>query len=154
MSLKANLLLTSFCAAAATLALTAPAARAETTLPAHLQSVDRGPTDAQKIITVTVHLHKSDEAGFHKTVADLYDRSSPRFHKWLSDAELKTFAPSQAARDAVTRALTEGHLTVLGTDKNGFMVRARGTVADVNRVFHTEIHDFLRNGEVFRRKTV
>ncbi len=120
-------------------------------LPAHLAEVDRGPTDAGKIITITVHLNKPNVAGFQKVLADLYDRASPRFHKWLTDDELRQFAPSDAQRDAVRAALQAAGLTVLGTDKDGFSIRARGAVGDVTRAFNTEIHDFVRNGTSYRR---
>jgi len=140
-----------FCAVlAASTSLSAPA-YAETTLPARLQAIDHGPTAAGKIITIDVHLLLPDEAGFLKTVNDLYDRTSPRFHKWLTDADLQKFAPPAQQRDAVRAQLQAAGLTVLGTDKNGFSIRARGRVSEVARAFNTDIHDFVRNGEVFRR---
>jgi subtilase family serine protease len=92
-----------------------------------------------------------DKAGFEKTLAALYDRSSPTFHHWLTDAELKKFAPTEAQRDAVRQTLQASGLTVLSTDRNGFSIRARGTAVNVARAFNTEIHDFVRNGETFRR---
>jgi subtilase family serine protease len=144
-------LLTAVGAAIMAVTAGASAARAETTLPARLQTLDRGPTDASKVITISVHLNKPDEAGFQKTVAALYDHSSPTFHHWLTDADLQRFAPPAEQREAVITALKNAGLTVLGTDRNGFSVRARGTVGDVARAFNTEIHDFGRDGQVFRR---
>lgn len=126
-------------------------ARAQSVTASRLQVIDRGATDPQKLITITVHLAKPDKAGFEKTLAALYDRSSPTFHHWLTDADLAKFAPTEAQRSAVSRTLQASGLTVLSTDKNGFSIRASGTVANVARAFNTEIHDFERNGETFRR---
>jgi subtilase family serine protease len=150
MSKRAALFLTTLCAAAsiAPAALPTPAQAA---LPLRLEAIDRGPTNAKQIITITVHLAKPDEAGFQKVLADLYDRTSPRFHKWLTDDELRQFAPPAEQRDAVKQALEAGGLTVISFDKDGFSIRARGAAGDVARAFNTEIHDFTRNGELFRR---
>ncbi len=149
MTMRARLLLTSFCVGLAALAPNWHAARAASTP----QIVDIGATDPAKIITVTLHLIMRDEAGFQAKLASLYDRTSPSFHHWMTDADLKQFAPEQSQRDAVSATLKAGGLTLLPADKNGFFVRARGTVADVARVFNTELHDFSRNGEIFRNVT-
>jgi len=151
MSRRATLFASTLCTALVAIALRPLPAQAGQTLPASLRAVDRGASDPAQTITLTVHLKMSDRAGFEKTLAALYDRASPSFHKWLSDADLRKFAPSQAHRDAVRQALEAHGLTVLGTDKNGFSLRARGKLGDVARAFNTELHDFVRNGETFRR---
>ncbi len=126
-------------------------ARAAAAPPPQLQAQDRGPTEPGKIITITVHLAKPDQAAFDRAVAALYDPASPTFHHWMTDADLRQFAPPEEQRLAVQKSLEANGLRVISTDKNGFSIRARGTVADMARAFNTEIHDFARNGTIFRR---
>lgn len=151
MSIRTSLFLSTICAAMAAISpFTAPA-RAATPLPQRLQEIDRGPTDPSRVITVTVHLAKPDSVGFKKLLAELYDRKSPMFHKWLTNAQLRAFAPPAAQRDAVAKTLQANGLKILSTDTFGFSIRARGTVGDVARAFGTSLHDFERNGQIFRR---
>jgi subtilase family serine protease len=114
------------------------------------QASDLGLMDPMKEINITVQLRIPDDAGFKRMVNDLYDPESPKFHKWLTDADLKEFAPSQEHVDAVRKELQIHGLTILLTDKNGFSIRARGSVGSVESAFHTHIHEFQRNGKIFR----
>jgi subtilase family serine protease len=91
-----------------------------------------------------------DEVGFKKAVDALYDPSSPTFHKWFTDEDIKRYAPSSEKLTAVRRELESHGLTILSVDPSGLSVRARGPVANVEAAFGTEIHEFERNGEVFR----
>ncbi|MBB6145047.1 subtilase family serine protease [Silvibacterium bohemicum] len=115
----------------------------------HLAS-DLGPVDASQPINITVHLKPQNEALFQKTVDALYDPSSPTYHQWLSNEDLKKFAPPQAQLQAVTKELQSQGLTILSTDENGFSIRASGVAANVEQAFHTQIHQFQHNGKVFR----
>jgi subtilase family serine protease len=58
----------------------------------HLAS-DLGPVDPSHVINVTIHLKPQNEAAFERTVDALYDPTSPTYHHWLTDDDLKTFAP-------------------------------------------------------------
>jgi subtilase family serine protease len=134
--------------------LTTPAAVAQTVVnnvPDSIsQARDLGAADSQKQINLTVHLKLQNQAAFDKTVDALYDPASPTFHRWLTDDDLKTYTPSKQQSDAVRNQLESHGLTILSTDSNGFAIRARGTVANVESAFNTQIHRFQRNGKVFR----
>jgi subtilase family serine protease len=58
--------------------------------------------------------------------------------------------PAKEQTDAVRRELESQGLTILSVEESGFSIRARGTVANVENAFNTEIHQFQRNGKVFR----
>ena len=118
--------------------------------PALRDAQDVGATDSAKVITVTVHLTMRDQAGFERALDALYDPASPRFHQWMSDAELKQYAAPAGQRAAVSAALERAGLKIVSTDKNGFSLRARGSVASFARAFNTEFHDFSVNGKTFR----
>ena len=114
------------------------------------QASDLGRIDSAKEINITVHLKPQNEAAFDKVVDALYDPESPTFHKWLTDEDLKKYAPTAEQAAAVRKEL-EGHgLTILSTGENGFSMRAHGSVANVEGAFNTEIHQFQRNGKTFQ----
>ena len=124
---------------------------AATNVPAGLQfSKDLGLADPSVEINITVHLKLSDKAAFDKAVDALQDPASPTFHKWMTNADLKRYAPAENQRQAVRQELENHGLTILATDAIGFTIRARGTIANVESAFNTEIHQFQHNGKVFR----
>ncbi len=129
-----------------------PYAQAEATnVPAGIQlSKDLGLADPSVEINITVHLKLNDKAAFDKAVDALYDPASPTFHKWMTNADLKMYAPTENQRQAVRKELENHGLTILSTDPIGFTIRARGTLANVESAFNTEIHQFQHNGKVFR----
>jgi subtilase family serine protease len=113
-------------------------------------SKDLGRVDPSTEINITVHLNLSDKAAFDNAVDALYDPASPTFHKWMTNDDLKKYAPTEAQRSSVRQELEAHGLKILSTDKLGFMIRAHGTIANVESAFNTEIHQFEHNGLTFR----
>jgi subtilase family serine protease len=113
-------------------------------------ATDLGPVDPSTEINITVHLKLSRQAEFDKAVDALYDPQSPTFHQWMTDADLKTYAPTEAQIKAVRQELEAHGLTILSAEPNGFTIRARGTAANVAQAFNTEIHTFSHKGKTFR----
>ena len=93
-------------------------------------------------INITVQMKLRDEAAFNKVVDALYDPSSPTFHKWLTDEDLRQYAPPKEQYDAVRKELENHGLAITSVDENSFSIRARGTTANVESAFNTEIHQF------------
>ncbi len=114
---------------------------------------DLGPADGARPISVTVHLKLPNQALFSKTVDALYDRHSPTFHHWLTDAQLRQFGPTAAALAAVRAELERNGLSITSVAADGFSIQARGTIAAIERTFHTDIHRFARNGKSFLANT-
>src|SRR5271156_722922 len=124
---------------------------AATNVPAGIQvSQDLGLADPSREINITVHLKLNDKASFDKAVDALYDPASPTFHKWMTNADLKKYAPTENQRQAVRKELESHGLTILSTDPIGFTIRAHGTIGNVESAFNTEIHQFQHNGKLFR----
>jgi subtilase family serine protease len=120
-------------------------------VPAGIQfSQDLGLADPSVEINITVHLKLNDKAEFDKAVDALYDPASPTFHKWMTNADLKMYAPTESQRQVVRKELEHHGLTILSPDPIGFTIRAHGTIANVESAFNTEIHRVSRNGRVFR----
>jgi subtilase family serine protease len=127
------------------------AQRVENNVPAGIRlSRDLGLADPSREINVTVHLALPDRAAFDKAVDALYDPASPTFHKWMTNADLKKFAPTEAQRQIVRQELQKHGLTIISTSKIGFAVRAHGTIANVESAFGTELHQFEYNGRSYR----
>jgi subtilase family serine protease len=130
------------------------AQRPENNVPTGIQlSRDLGLADASKEINISVHLQLPNRAAFDQAVAALYDPSSPTFHKWMTNDDLRRYAPTEAQREIVRRELRANGLTILSTDSLGFTIRARGTIANVEHAFNIEIHQFEYNGKTFRANT-
>ena len=115
---------------------------------------DLGPLNDAQRISVTVYLNRPNQALFTKTVDALYDRTSPAFHRWLSDVQLAKFAPPPAQVSAVRAELEANGLSVLSIARDRSSIRATGTVAAISRTFHTSIHEFSLNGREFRANTI
>jgi subtilase family serine protease len=131
--------------------VSASAQRSVSNVPASVQfSKDIGLSDPTEEINITVHFQLPNRAAFDKAVDALYDRSSPTFHHWMTNADLRKFAPTESQRQIVREELEKHGLTIVGNDKIGFILRAHGTIGDVERAFNTEIHDFEHNGKSFR----
>lgn len=102
---------------------------------------------------LTVHL-AGDKAGLDKAVADLYNPASPNFHKWLTDADLKRYAPTDAQVATVRQGLEAQGLTVLSVGANNLSLRVSGPASHVEAAFNTELHQFSKNGTTFRANTL
>ena len=127
------------------------AQRSENNVAAGIQlSRDLGLADPATEIKITVHLRLPDKAGFDKAVDALYDPASPTFHEWMTNADLRRYAPTEGQRQSVRQELQKHGLTILTTDSIGFTIRAYGTIASVESAFNTELHEFEYNGRKFR----
>jgi len=110
-----------------------------------------GAEDQSKQIDVTFWLNQRDKAGFDELVRQMYDRNSPNYHHWLTMKEYQSrFAPTAGDAAIVKQHLAAHNLHVVGTDKFNHYVKARGTVADVQRATGVQLNRVSVNGEVHR----
>ena len=110
-----------------------------------------GPEDQSKQITVTLWLKQHNKAQLDAMVRQMYDRSSPNYHHWLTPNEYKTrFAPSAADMAVVQQYLGANNLHVIAADRLNHAVTARGTVADIQRATGVQLNRALIKGEVHR----
>jgi len=88
-------------------------------------------------------------AALDQLLAEQQDPSSPNFHRWLTPEEFgEQFGPSQEEISTVTDWLESQGFVVEDVAKGRTWVNFSGTVADVERAFHTQIHRFYVDGEV------
>jgi subtilase family serine protease len=70
----------------------------------------------------------------------LYDPHNPGFHHYLSPAQFtEQFGPAESDYQAVIDFAKANGLTVSGTHSNRTLVDVRGSVADIERVFHVKM---------------
>ncbi len=110
-----------------------------------------GPEDASKVISVTVWLNLHNRAALDAQVQQMYDKSSPNFHHWLTMAQYKAqFAPTAQDVDTLREFLAAHNLTVTSVGPNNHFVVARGTVADAQLAFNTKINRMMVSGKMRR----
>jgi subtilase family serine protease len=110
-----------------------------------------GAEDLYKQITVTVWLKHHNQAAFDELVREMYDKSSPNYHHFLTlDQYHANFSPTIQEAALVLEYLTNHNLTISGTDKNNHYISAQGRVADVQEAFKVRIDRFKINGEIHR----
>jgi pseudomonalisin len=88
-----------------------------------------------------------DEETLERSIDDLQDPHSSKYHQWLTADELgEKFGPAQQDIDAVVQWLSSHGLQVNGVYKSGLTIDVSGTAGTVRDAFHTEIHKYNVNG--------
>jgi subtilase family serine protease len=111
------------------------------------QATNLGPEDQSKPISVTVWLNLHNKATLNAMVQDMYDKSSPNYHRFLTMSEFKKqFAPTAKEAATVRDYLNAHNMKVTSIDKNNHFVVAQGRVADAQTAFNTQINRMMING--------
>ena len=107
-----------------------------------------GPVAAGRVLPLTIALAPSDPAQITALLHDLYDPSSPRFHRWLSSGQfVARFGPAPAVRTAMTGWLRQAGAT--GVHVAGFAVHANLTAARLSSALGTSLERYqLPSGQV------
>src|SRR6202140_1775769 len=110
-----------------------------------------GAEDQSKQIKATFWLNQHNKARFDELVRQMYDRTSPNYHHWLTLNQYKAqFAPS-AAELATVRQYLEGHnLHIVASDKLNHYVTVKGSVGDIQRAAGVQIDRVAINGQQHR----
>ncbi len=101
-------------------------------------------------LTLTAWLNMHNQDAFDAKVKGLYTKGSPTFHQWLTDADLKPFAPTAAEVAAVTAELKAHNLTVTSVDPFNLSVRFEGKTSDIESALHTQVNRYSVKGEMVR----
>ncbi len=81
------------------------------------------------------------DAALDRLITDLHDKSSPRFHQWLSAAEFgATFGARDEDIQTVIAWLQSHGFTVNGVQAGRTMIDFSGTAGQIREAFHTEMH--------------
>ena len=113
------------------------------------QASNRGVIEASTPIRVTVWLNMHNKAAFDQRVEAIYTPGSPTYHKWLTKADLMTYAPTAAELKTVQSELEKQGLAAAIDPANPFAIRAKGSAERVQAAFGTQINLFEKNGATF-----
>jgi subtilase family serine protease len=131
------------------LGLLAPLARKAAAAPN--QGTNMGPEDTSKVISVTVWLNLHNKPALDALAQQIYDKGSPNYHQWLTISQFRAqFAPTAQDVTAVREFLASHNLTVTSVGPNNHFVVARGTVADAQQAFNTQINRMMVSGAMHR----
>src|SRR6267143_1312485 len=115
------------------------------------QAIDNGSANATDQITVTVWLKLHNENQLSQLLAQQTTKGSGQFHKWLSQDQFNaTYSPTAQEVNAVQNFLSAHNLTVLYVAENNFYIKVQGAIADIQKTFHVQIHNYSFNGSLHR----
>src|ERR1019366_4024440 len=90
------------------------------------------------------------QAALDTYLAELQDKSSPNYHKWLTPEQFgKLYGPADSDVAAIEAWLASHGLKVDGVSAGRTDIAFSGTVTQVEQTLHTSIHSFDVNGEKF-----
>ncbi len=101
-------------------------------------------------LTLTAWLNMHNRADFDARVKALYTPGSPTFHKWLTDADLKTYAPTAAEIETVKAELKAHNLVVTSVDALNMSIRFQGKTSDIESALRTQINRYSVKGTLVR----
>ena len=115
------------------------------------QMAKMGPEDSTKQISVTVWLNLHNKATLDSMVEQMYDPNSRNYHHFLTMAEAKKqFLPTTEDVATVRSFLAQHGMTVLSQDKNDHFLVARGSVANAQKAFNTQVNKVMVKGVMHR----
>jgi len=89
------------------------------------------------------------EAAFQKQLKEMHTPGSANYHRWLTPAQIGSqFGPADSDLQQVSGWLTSAGFQVNRVSGAKRFVEFSGTVGQINSAFHTQIHEYLVNGEV------
>ena len=118
------------------------------------KAVDTGAVDPATVITVTAWLELHNKASLDSLVKQQNTRGSGKYHAWITQQQFNaSYGPTANEVNAVQNYLSAHNLTVLTVAENNLYVKVQGTVGDIQKTFHTKIHNFKLNGVTHRSNT-
>ncbi|MGA3263210.1 MAG: protease pro-enzyme activation domain-containing protein, partial [Terracidiphilus sp.] len=106
-------------------------------------------SSAMQLTHVRLVLSRSSgqQAALDAYLAQLQDKSSPNYHKWLTPEQFgQLYGPADSDIAALVAWLESHGLQVETVSKGRTNIAFSGTVGQVEEAFHTSIHSYLMNG--------
>jgi subtilase family serine protease len=113
---------------------------------------DIGRADGSKLIhgvTLAFQPSAAQRLDLNNLLAQQQDRSSPNYHRWLTPAQFADrFGMTQGDIRRIVAWLESQGFSVTSVANSRNQISFDGTVAQIETVFATEIHDYLVDGEI------
>jgi subtilase family serine protease len=127
------------------------AVMAGSTIASPNQGTTIGPEDQSKQITITVWLNLHNKAALDAQVAQIYDKNSTSYLRFLTMKQYKAqFAPTAKDVAAVTQFLAARNMKVTSVEQNNHFVMAQGSVGDAQQAFNVQINRMMIDGKEHR----
>ncbi len=112
---------------------------------------DMGRMDRTQHLWLAIALPWRNQNNLNNLLQNLYDPSSPQFRHYLSSGQFTDqFGPTEQDYQDVQNFLKSKGLTLKGTHRNRLIVDADGAVADIEKAFNVELHQYTRgDGSTF-----
>jgi subtilase family serine protease len=103
-----------------------------------------------ELLTFKTWLKPSNQQELKLFLSNLYNPSSPEYHKFISSSEYtQKFGTSTQDISSVKNYLVNKGFTVTNVAGNGAYIEAIGSVAKIQQTFNTQINNYLtKNGKV------
>jgi subtilase family serine protease len=100
-------------------------------------------------VSLVFNLSPGQQTGLQALLREQQDRSSPKYHKWLTPEQYAgRFGMSQSDLAKVTSWLQSEGFQVNSISRSRTRISFSGTAAEIEAAFRTEIHHYLVNGEL------
>jgi hypothetical protein len=97
---------------------------------------------------------QAQETALDTYLAQLQQKSSPNYHKWLTPAQLgERYGAAESDITTLTQWLESEGFTGISVSKARTAITFSGTAGTVKTAFHTSIHSFTVNGKQFTSNT-
>jgi subtilase family serine protease len=117
-------------------------------------ATDLGPADPNTVMAVTVWLNLHNEAKLDKLVSQQQQRGSGQYHNWITQDQFNaSFGPTSQELNSVQNHLNAKGLSTVFVAENNLFVKVQGTVADIQKAFHVQIHNYNFAGQPHRSNT-
>lgn len=113
---------------------------------------DLGKLDEARDLSFIVALKLNNESGLDAQITEMYRPGSPTFHHFLTpETFTQLYGPTAAQVQSETQYLEAQGITVQSVSENNVFIHAQASVADINRVFKTELHQYAqaKTGKVY-----
>ncbi len=111
-----------------------------------LQPLGRLPSTQR--LNLTIGLPLRNQEALTNLLGQLYDSNSPQFHRYLTPAQFaQQFGPTESDYQSTIAFAKANGLTVTGTHPNRTLLDISGSVADIERVFHTTMRTYQHPAE-------
>jgi Pro-kumamolisin, activation domain/Bacterial Ig-like domain (group 3) len=113
---------------------------------------DRGVVaDSQPMNRMLLQLQRSpeQEAALRELLNEQQSKNSPNYHAWLTPTTFgQQFGVADADVQTITNWLSQSGFTGIKVSPGKMVIEFSGTAGLVRNAFHTEIHQFMVNGEM------
>jgi subtilase family serine protease len=112
---------------------------------------DAGKLQEATLLPVMFALKLNNEDELNARIAEIYRFGSSTYHQFLSSDEFKSkYAPTEAQIERERAFLESSGISVASISENQMFIRAFASVATLNQVFKTELHNFSHpNGKTY-----